>query len=232
METNIISERKNDNEEVRAILSKYINKSKKIRYRFIKFFYYYKRSFFLITFILGVSLILILFIILSGFTISRVTEIFSIAALILSLTGILYRMMYLKEYAVKELTVQKLKDNLYEIDFMIKNAGYGKLKLDFAFYSIENKDFDNPNDFFSCTSMQMSEYFGNLLKKLDASKEEEMELFLLSNILKDRGMFYTHEGFNAERRLKKFKPNRLYKITFFFQTSKKVNYEISKYVIT
>jgi len=175
-----------------------------------------------------VNLVLILFILLSGFIISRVTEIFSIAALILSLTGILYRMMYLKEYAVKELTVQKLKDDLYEIDFMIKNAGYGKLKLDFAFYSIENKDFDNPNDFFSCTSMEMSGYFGTLLKKLEASKEDEMELFLLSNILKDRGMFYTHEGFSTERRLKKFRPNRIYKVTFFFQTSKKVNYEISK----
>jgi short-subunit dehydrogenase len=70
--------------------------------------------------------------------------------------------MYIKEYPVKELTIDKLKDNLYEIKFLIKNAGYGKLKLDFAFYSIENKDFSNSDDFFACTSMKMGEYFGNL----------------------------------------------------------------------
>lgn len=226
------NEIKNDNERVKALLLEYIEKSRKPRYKLIKLFYYYKRSFFIILFILSVVIILILFIILSGFIISRVTEIFSVAALVLSLTGILYRMMYLKEYAVKELTIQHLKDNLYEIDFLIKNAGYGKLRLDFAFYSIENKDFSNVGDFFSCTSMKMGEYFGNLLKKLESSKDDETELFLLSNILKDRGMFYTHEGFSAERRLTNFRPNRLYKITFFFQTSKKVNYEISKYVIT
>ncbi|TXT60961.1 MAG: hypothetical protein BAJALOKI3v1_850006 [Promethearchaeota archaeon] len=222
----------NDNEEVKALLSNYIAKSRKIHYKLVRFFYYYKRSFFLIIFVLIVSLMLLLLIILSGFIISRVTEIFSVAALILSLTGILYRMMYLKEYAVKELIIQHLKEDLYEIDFMIKNAGFGKLRLDFAFYSIENKDFDNINDFFRCTSMEMGEYFTNLLNKLDSTPEDEMELYLLNNILKERGMFYTHEGFNTERRLKIFKPNRLYKITFFFQTSKKVNYEISKYVIT
>jgi hypothetical protein len=222
----------NDNEEVKTLLLNYIAKSRKVRYRLIRFFYYYKRSFFLIIFILIVSIVLLLFIVLSGFIISRVTEVFSIAALILSLTGILYRMMYLKEYAVKELTIQHLRDDLYEIDFMIKNAGFGKLRLDFAFYSVENKDFKNSDDFFRCTSMEMGEYFSNLLKKLESSAEDEMELYLLRNILKDRGMFYTHEGFNSERRLKRFKLNRLYKITFFFQTSKKVNYEISKYIIT
>ncbi len=38
-----------------------------------------------------------------------------------------------------------------------------------------------------------------------------------------REMFFTHEGFNTEPRIKQLKPNQIYKITFFFQTSKKVN---------
>ena len=223
---------KNDNQEVREILLNFIAKSRKIRYKLIRFFFYYKRSFVLLFFLLIIFLLVMLFILLSGFTITRITEIFSITAIILSLTNILYRIIQLKEYAVDDLKISKLKDDLYQIDFLIKNAGYGKLKLDFAFYSIENKALSNSDDFFTCSSMLMAEYFGNLLKKLDNSKDEEMELFLLKSLQKDRGVFFTHEGFNTQTRLKKLKPNRLYKITFFFQTSKKVNYEISKHIIT
>jgi hypothetical protein len=222
----------NDNQEVREILLKYSAKSRKIRYKIIRFFYYYKRSFFLLFFLLIVSLVILLFTIMSGFTISRITEIFSILAIILSLTNILYRIIQLKEFPVEDLIIKNLHDNLYEINFLIKNAGFGKLKLDFAFYSIENRDFYNSEDFFTCSSMEMGEYFGNLLKKLDATKEDEMELFALKSLQKDRGVFFTHEGFNTQTRLKKFKPDRLYKVTFFFQTSKKVNYEISKHIIT
>lgn len=224
--------RKNDNEEVRKILLKYIKKSKKFRYRLIKFFYYYKRSFAIMFLILIISLMLFLLILISGFTFTRITEIFSIAALILSLTNIMYRITQLKDYAVEDLEIKNLKDDLYEINFLIKNAGYGKLKLDFAFYSIENRDISESNDFFYCSSMKMHEYFGNLLNKLDNTKDEEMELFSLESMQKEREVFFTHEEFSVQTRLKKFKQNKLYKVTFFFQTSKKVNYEISRYVIT
>lgn len=223
---------KNDDREVREMLLKYISKSRKFRYKLIRLFYYYKRSFFIIFFLFLIALIVLLFIVLSGFTITSVTEIFSITAIVLSLANILYRVIQLKEYAVEDLQIHKLKDDLYEIDFLIKNAGYGKLKLDFGFYSIENKDFSNSDDFFTCSSMKMGEYFTNLLRKLEQSKPDEMELFSLKSLQKDRGVFFTHEGFNTQTRLKQFKPNRLYKVTFFFQTSKKVNYETSKYVIT
>jgi len=223
---------KNDNQEVKELLLKYITKSRKLQYKLIRFFYYYKRSFVLVFFLLLIALIVMLFILLSGFTISRITEIFSIIAIVLSLANILYRIIQLKEYAVEDLQISKLKDNLYEIDFLIKNAGYGKLKLDFAFYSVENKAFSNSDDFFTCSSMIMGEYFGNLLKKLETSQDDEMELFLLKSMHKENGVFFTHDGFNTQTRLKNLKPNRLYKVTFFFQTSKKVNYEISKHIIT
>jgi hypothetical protein len=222
----------NDNKEVKDLLLKYIAKSRKFRYKLIRFFFYYKRSFVLVFFLLLIALFVMLFVLLSGFAISRITEIFSIIAIILSLANILYRIIQLKEYAVEDLQINKLKDDLYEIDFLIKNAGYGKLKLDFAFYSIENKAFSNSDDFFTCSSMIMGEYFSNLLRKLENSQDDEMELFLLKSLQKENGVFFTHEGFNTQTRLKKLKPNRLYKVTFFFQTSKKVNYEISKHIIT
>ena len=78
----------------------------------------------------------------------------------------------------------------------------------------------------------MGEYFRNMLKKFDSCNDNEMELFSLKTMQKDRDVFFTHEGFNTEIRLKKFKQNRLYRVTFFFQTSKKDNYEISKYIST
>lgn len=114
----------------------------------LKFIFYYKRSFFLLFSILSVSAVIIFFILLSGFTISKITEYFSIAALILSLTNIMYRFIQLMEYPVRNLMINNLNDNLYELNFLIKNAGHGKLKLDFAFYLIENRDLSNSEDFF------------------------------------------------------------------------------------
>jgi hypothetical protein len=227
-----MEELENDNEEVRQILQNYIDKSTRFRYKLIKFFYYYKRNIFFLLFLGIIILILFLFVSFSGFTFSRITDYFSIAALILTLTSIMYRGIMFKEYPVEDLTIKRLKEDLYEINFLIKNAGYGKLKLDFAFYAVENKAFSNIDDFFTCSSMVMGEYFGNLLRKLDNSKNDEMELFSLKSLQKENDVFFTHEESNIQTRLRKFKENRLYKITFFFQTSKKINYEISKHIIT
>ena len=119
-----IIESKNDNKEIREILTNYIIKSKRIRFRLTGFFFYYIRSFVFLFFIICISLFIILFIQISGFTISRITVFFSIAVLLLSLT------------------------------------------------------------------------------------------------------------FHVETRLKNFKPNKLYKITFYFVTAKKVNYEISRHIST
>jgi len=88
--------------------------------------------------IFGVSVV-------GDFTISLV---FSIFAFIISIISLLIRLLTIMDNPIDDLIIfpLDLDEKSYELQFMVKNCGHGKLKLDLAVYFIESK---TPEEIFS-----------------------------------------------------------------------------------
>ncbi|MHA1232415.1 MAG: hypothetical protein ACTSPQ_17425 [Candidatus Helarchaeota archaeon] len=176
------------------------------------------------------TIFLLLFIFTIGILISKfdLSFLFSTIALLISGGNFIIR---IRNYPVDDLEIKKLKDeeNYYELIFSIKNSGYGKLKLDFAIYFIEsiNKESDS-NSFLICNTKSISTYLNELISRI---KQDKIRVFSLASITKEYGVFFTHNDIHLESRLLRFDENKIYMITFLFQTSHKVFYYISRYLI-
>ena len=65
---------------------------------------------------------------------------------------------------------------------------------------------------------------------ISLTKKDVIKVYSLKTITKSYGTFFTHNDIHAERRPHKFDMNKIYMITFFFQTSNKIFYYTSKYL--
>jgi len=126
------------------------------------------------------------------------------------------------DYPVQEFKIKRIvdKEDFYELEFSITNSGHGKLKLDFAAYFIEEFRPDSKLDsFLYCDTENISQYLDELLNRIKY------------RVVKDNA-FFPHNNIHSESRLHKFDKNKIYMITFFFQTSHKIFYYSINHLLT
>ncbi len=114
------------------------------------------------------------------------------------------------------------------MSFSIQNCGHGKLKLYFAFYSIEEIEQDIQLTSFHKSDIEsMDMYIEELISRIN---EDVIKVYSLKELTKTYRVFFTHNDTHTERRLHKFDRNKIYMITFLFWTSKKIFFYNSKYL--
>lgn len=156
----------------------------------------------------------------------------SIFASIVSVSTLFINLVKIMDYPVQEFKIKKIVDKyeFYELEFSITNSGHGKLKLDFAAYFIEEFKPDSKLDsFLYCDTENISQYLGELLNRI---KYKVVKVYSLSTITKDYNAFFPHNSIHSESRLHKFDKDKIYMITFFFQTSHKIFYYSINHLIT
>lgn len=156
----------------------------------------------------------------------------SIFASIVSIVTFFINLIKIMDYPVSEFKIRKSleKEDYYEFDFSITNSGHGKLKLDFAAYFIEQFEASSKLDsFLYCDTEDISQYLGELLNRI---KHKVIKVYSLSAITKGYNVFFPHNYTHIESRLHKLEKNKIYMITFFYQTSHKIFYYVLKHIIT
>lgn len=172
-------------------------------------------------------IVVILVLIIKNLVIFEFSLVFSIIAFIFSFITLISRV---RGYPVDDLIIKKIKDDedYFELSFSIQNCGHGKLKLNFAFYIIEEIESDiELTSFLQCDIERMDMYMEELITRV---KSDVIKVYSLKAITKSSGVFFTHNDVHTERRLHKFDRNKIYMITFLFWTSKKILYYNSKYL--
>jgi len=176
-----------------------------------------------------------------------ISLVISIVAFVISITTLLINIIRIMDYPIDNLSIDKLKstDNLYELQFSVKNCGHGKLKLDFAMYFIEAldvKDFSNEKqnsnknlqdteikDFLYYKYEKFSKYLEELLERI---KNGSIRPYYMKEITKFVGLYFTHDDEHVETRVHKFEENKLYSITFLFRTTHRVFWYTTKHIQT
>ena len=152
-------------------------------------------------------------------------------------------MLTILDYPIDDLIVLPLNldENSYEMQFMIKNCGHGKLKLDLAVYFIETKTLEEifseyedadliaDKSFLRCETTSMDDYLTELMERIDKGM---IEIYSLKELTKEFNVYYTHDDTHMETRVHKFESNKIHMVTFFFLTSRKIFYYTSKHIRT
>lgn len=223
-----------ESDEVKSYLRTYIDDAKKKKYNIGKNLAYHKYKIILMCILIPIILLsLFLGGFFYGYGITSFADILSIVALGLSSITIVLQFVSLEDYPVGKLEISHLKENLYQLTFKIKNSGRGKLKIIKAFYLIEKRDTNKHKEFFSSKQVKMCDYFEELLEKIDKDNNaENMTLYSLPQIQYDHDVFFIHGDFHKETRIKPFEENKIFKITFYFLTSRQIYYYTPEYLTT
>ena len=162
----------------------------------------------------------------------QVSLILAIFASFVSVITFFINLVKIMDYPVAEFNLSKStnKEDYYELEFSITNSGQSKLKLNFAAYFVEEFQENSKLDaFLYCDTENISQYLGELLNRI---RIKVVRVYSLSAITKDFGVFFPHNYIHTESRLHKFDKNKIFTITFFFQTSHRIFYYVVRHLLT
>lgn len=212
------------NEELERLKDLLEKSKKKIN---IRRWYHRHFTYFWFGVLISLLITFIIWLILAQIIILEISLVFSVVALA---TSTLLFVTNIMNYPKDDLTINRLKEdeNYYELIFSIKNTGYGKLKLDYAFYIIESiEKNEDISSFLICDTEEMHQFLEKLIEQIEKNK---IRIFSLELITSKFHLFFTHNDIHTESRLLKFEKGKIYMITFLFQTSHKIYYYISKFL--
>jgi len=156
----------------------------------------------------------------------------SVIALVFSTISLIFRFITMLDYPFNDLEIKELNEEIYQLQFLVKNVGHGKLTLKLAIYFIEKRNLTATNDDFFRLENEKTVGDLNDIKKKIKEDDKNIEFYSLETLQQDYNVFFSHDDIHWESNIHHFEKSKLYRITFYILTSNNISYYCSRHILT